>query len=303
MTSLKGKIALVAGATRGAGRGIAVELGAAGATVYVTGRTTREKQSEYNRPETIEETAELVTAAGGTGIAVPTDHLQESQVKALVKKIDHDHGRLDILVNDIWGAEKIVEWDKPIWEHSLNKGLHLIDLAIKTHLITSHYALPLLIKNRGGLVVEITDGTLKYNQLRYRCTAFYDLAKMAVIRLAFSQAHELKPFGCTAVALTPGWLRSEMMLDGFGITEENWRDAVKESPHFAISETPHYVGRAVVALAADPDAHRFNGQSLSSAELAKIYQFTDIDGSQPDSWRYLIEVQDAGKPADVTGYR
>ncbi|MEM9778134.1 MAG: SDR family oxidoreductase, partial [Chloroflexota bacterium] len=222
MSSLEGKVALVAGATRGAGRGIAIELGAAGATVYVTGRTTRKKRSEYNRPETIEETAELVTAAGGVGIAVPTDHLIESQVEALVEKINADHGRLDILVNDIWGAEKIIEWNKPIWEHSLEKGMHLIDLAIKTYLITSHYALPLLIKNKGGLVVEMTDGTLEYNQEHYRCTAYYDLAKMAIIRLAFALNHELKPHGCTAVALTPGWLRSEMMLDGFGVTEDNW---------------------------------------------------------------------------------
>ncbi|MFK7802882.1 MAG: SDR family oxidoreductase [Anaerolineae bacterium] len=303
MASLKGKVALVAGATRGAGRGIAVELGAAGATVYVTGRTTREKRSEYNRPETIEETAELVTAAGGVGIAVPTDHLIKSQVEALVKKIDVEHGRLDILVNDIWGAEQIVEWNKPIWEHSLEKGLKLLDLAIKTHLITSHNALPLLIKNQGGLVVEVTDGTAEYNQNHYRCTLFYDLAKSAIIRLAFSQAHELKPYACTAVALTPGWLRSEMMLDGFDVTEENWQDAVKDEPHFAISETPRYVGRAVATLAADSDVNRFSGQSLSSTQLAKIYNFTDVDGSQPDSWRYLIEVQDAGKPADVTGYR
>ncbi|MEM8863363.1 MAG: SDR family oxidoreductase [Chloroflexota bacterium] len=303
MSSLEGKVALVAGATRGAGRGIAIELGAAGATVYVTGRTTREQRSEYNRPETIEETAELVTAAGGVGIAVPTDHLIESQVKALVEKIDADHGRLDILVNDIWGAEKIIEWNKPIWEHSLEKGMHLIDLAIKTHLITSHYALPLLIKNKGGLVIEMTDGTLEYNQDHYRCTAYYDLAKMAIIRLAFALDHELKPHGCTAVALTPGWLRSEMMLDGFGVTEDDWEDAVAGSPHFAISETPRFVGRAVAALAADPNVDRFAGQSLSSAGLAQTYDFTDIDGSQPDSWRYLIEIQEAGKPADVTGYR
>ncbi|MEM9776692.1 MAG: SDR family oxidoreductase, partial [Chloroflexota bacterium] len=211
--------------------------------------------------------------------------------------------RLDILVNDIWGAEKIIEWNKPIWEHSLEKGTHLIDLAIKTHLITSHYALPLLIKNKGGLVVEMTDGTLEYNQDHYRCTAYYDLAKMAIIRLAFALDHELKPHGCTAVALTPGWLRSEMMLDGFGVTEDNWEDAVADSPHFAISETPRFVGRAVAALAADPNVDRFAGQSLSSAGLAQVYGFTDIDGSQPDSWRYLIEIQEAGKPADVTGYR
>ncbi|MBX9364953.1 SDR family oxidoreductase [Streptomyces sp. WAC04114] len=300
---LQDKVALVAGATRGAGRGIAVELGAAGATVYVTGRSTRARRSEYDRPETIEDTADLVTAAGGKGIAVPTDHLDRARVKALVDRIADEQGRLDVLVNDIWGGEKLFEWDSPLWEHDLDNGLRLLRLAVETHAVTSHYALPLLLRNPGGLVVEVTDGTAGYNAENYRVNFFYDLAKASVLRMAFALGHELGPRGATAVALTPGWLRSELMLDGFGVREDNWRDALERVPHFAISETPHYVGRAVAALAADADVARWNGQSLSSGGLAQVYGFTDVDGSRPDAWRYLVEVQDAGKPADVTGYR
>jgi NAD(P)-dependent dehydrogenase (short-subunit alcohol dehydrogenase family) len=301
---LAGKVALVTGATRGAGRGTAVALGEAGATVYCTGRSTGGRRSEYDRPETIEETAELVSEAGGTGIPVGVDHLEPDQVEALVQRIDADSGRLDVLVNDIWGGELLVEWNTPVWEHDLAKGLRMLRLAIDTHLITSHFALPLLIRKPGGLLVEMTDGTREYNAEHYRLSTFYDLAKAAVLRLAFAQGEELAPYGCTAVALTPGWLRSEMMLEHYGVTEENWRDGAATNPHFAaISETPRFVGRAVAALAADPDVHRRNGGSFSSGGLAREYGFTDLDGSQPDAWRYIVEVQDAGLPADPTSYR
>ncbi|SFO47613.1 SDR family oxidoreductase [Actinomadura madurae] len=302
--ALTGKTALVAGATRGAGRGIAAELGAAGATVYVTGRSTREHRSEMDRPETIEETAELVTAAGGEGIAVRVDHLDPEQVAALVRRIDAERGRLDVLVNDVWGGDHLFEFGKRLWEQSLEDGLHMLRLAIDTHAITSHHALPLLIREPGGLVVEVTDGTADYNA-KYRRDVgfFYDLAKSAVIRMALAQSEEIASYGATALSLTPGWLRSEAMLDHFGVTEDTWRDATEKVPHFAISESPVYVGRAVAALAADPDRARWNGASLSSGGLAKVYGFTDADGSRPDAWRYVVEVQDKDLPADVTGYR
>ena len=293
----------MAGGTRGAGRGIAVELGAAGATVYVTGRTTRTQQSEYARPETIEETAELVSAAGGRGVALRVDHLVPDEVKGLVQRIRAEAGRLDVLVNDIWGGEKLAEWDTPVWKHDLPNGLRLLRLGIDTHLITAHYALPLLIERPGGLLVEVTDGTAAYNADHYRLSPFYDLVKVGVTRMAWAHAKDLAPHGATAVALTPGWMRSEMMLEIYGVTEDTWRDATPRVPHFVISETPRFVGRAVVALAADPDRARWNGQSLSSAGLAQAYGFTDLDGSRPDAFRYLLEVQEQGKPADATGYR
>ena len=296
-------MALVAGATRGAGRGIAVELGAAGATVYVTGRTTRTQASEYGRPETIEETAARVTEAGGEGVAIRVDHLVSSEVEALVARIRTERGRLDVLVNDIWGGEKLFEWNKAVWEHDLANGLRLLRLAVDTHLITAHHALPLLIAKPGGLLVEVTDGTAEYNADHYRLSVFYDLAKTAAIRMAWGHAKDLAPRGATAVSITPGWMRSEMMLDNYGVTEDNWRDATAKSPHFVISESPRFVGRAVVALAADPDRARFTGQSLSSGGLAKVYGFTDVDGSRPDCWRYMTEIQEAGRAADATGYR
>jgi NAD(P)-dependent dehydrogenase (short-subunit alcohol dehydrogenase family) len=300
---LQGKVALVAGATRGAGRGIATELGAAGATVYVTGRTTRTHQSEYQRPETIEETAELITQAGGRGIAVQVDHLVADQVQALVERIRTEQGRLDLLVNDVWGGEKLFEWNKPVWQHDLENGLRMLRLAIDTHLITAHFALPLLIERPGGLLVEVTDGTAEYNAERYRLSPFYDLCKVGVTRMAWAHAKDLAPHGATSVSITPGWMRSEMMLEHYKVKEENWRDATRDVPDFIISETPRFVGRAVAALAGDPDKARWNGQSLSSASLAKVYGFTDLDGSQPDAWRYITEVREAGKPADATGYR
>ena len=299
--SLSGKVALVAGGTRGAGRGIAVELGAAGATVYVTGRSTRDHKSEMNRPETIEETAELVTQAGGHGIAVRVDHLVPSQVRELVDRIKRDSGALHILVNDIFGATHI-EWNKTVWESDLEYGLHMLRLGVDTHAITSHFALPLLLQSPGGLVIEVNDGTDEYNERHYRNSFFYDLTKAAVQRMAFALAHELRGKSTTAVSLTPGWLRSEVMLEAFGVTEQNWRDATVRIPGFGVSETPAYVGRAVVALAADHDVARWHGQSLSSGQLARVYGFTDVDGSQPDAWRYLAD-EDAGKAVDASAYR
>ncbi|MEU8523151.1 SDR family oxidoreductase [Streptomyces sp. NBC_01216] len=299
---LSGRTALVAGATRGAGRGIAVELGAAGATVYVTGRTTREKVSEVGRTtETIEETAELVTAAGGEGIAVPTDHLEIDQVEALVARIDKERGRLDILVNDVWGGEHLLEFGKKIWQTDLTDGLRMMELGVRTHAITSRLAIPLLIRHPGGLVVEVTDGTSEYNT-RFRENFFYDLTKNAPIRMAFALAHDLKDVGGTAVCVTPGWLRSEQMLAAFGVTEENWRDAIGKVPGFEVAESPVYIGRAVVALAADPDRSRWNGRSLDSGRLAKEYGFTDADGSQPDAWGFML-AKEQDENLSVEGYR
>jgi NAD(P)-dependent dehydrogenase (short-subunit alcohol dehydrogenase family) len=292
-TALRGRVAVVAGATRGAGRGIAAALGEAGATVICTGRSSRagSLRSDYARPETIEETAELVARLGGTGIAMAVDHLERAQVKALAERIRAEHGHVDVLVNDIWGAEVLkggpADWNTPIWRHDLEKGLRIVRLGLETHLVTSHYLLPLVIDRPGGLLIEVTDGTTDYNAAHYRISVFYDLVKVAVNRLAFSQGHELKAHGATAVAITPGWLRSEMMLDNFGVTEDTWRDAPGRSapPAFAHSESPRFVGRAVAALAADPDRARWNQQSVTSGQFAAAYGFTDVDGSQPDIWR------------------
>jgi NAD(P)-dependent dehydrogenase (short-subunit alcohol dehydrogenase family) len=312
--ALSGRVAVVAGATRGAGRGIAAALGETGATVICTGRTTRAQRSEYDRAETIEETAELVTQLGGVGIAVPMDHLDPGQVQRLAERLRNDYGHIDVLVNDIWGGELLKggpsEWDKPIWEVDLDKGLRILRLAIDTHLITSHHLLPLLIRKPGGLLVEVTDGTAKYNESHYRISVYYDLAKVAVNRLAFSQGHELAAHGATAVCVTPGWLRSEIMLEHYGIGEENWRDALHNRenlelapPDFVLSESPRFVGRAVAALASDPDRTRWNQQSVTAGQLASEYRFTDIDGSRPDVWRYMEEVGDRGLQGNYNDYR
>ena len=303
-------MAVVAGATRGAGRGIAAALGEAGATVYCTGRSSRTGalHSDYGRAETIEETAELVTDLGGTGIAVAVDHLESDQVARLAEQVRSDHGHIDVLVNDIWGGEQLKggpsDWNTPIWQHDLGKGLRMLRLAIDTHLVTSHHLLPLLVDRPGGLLVEVTDGTVAYNDSRYRISVYYDLAKVAVNRLAFSQGHELASHGATAVAITPGFLRSEMMLENFGVSEENWRDALRSGPvSFAVSESPRYVGRAVAALAADPDRVRWNQQSVDSGKLALEYGFTDIDGSQPDVWRYIADTAESDLDPDPDDYR
>jgi NAD(P)-dependent dehydrogenase (short-subunit alcohol dehydrogenase family) len=286
---LAGKVALVAGGTRGGGRGIAVELGAAGATVYVTGRSSTAGRSDLDRPETIEETAEKITAAGGLGIPVRTDHSCPDEVCVLVDRIAAEqNGQLDILVNSVWGGDPLTDWEHPLWEQDLDTGLQLIRQAVETHVITSRFGLPLMVARGSGLVVEVTDG----NTARYRGSFFYDLAKSAVIRLAVGQAAELKAHGIAAVAITPGFLRSEAMLEGFGVTEANWRDGAAKDPNFARSESPAYLGRAVAALAADPDIMTKTGRALATWGLYKEYGFTDADGTQPDwpaHWANVLE--------------
>jgi NAD(P)-dependent dehydrogenase (short-subunit alcohol dehydrogenase family) len=278
MQRLKGTVAVVTGATRGCGRGIACTLGEAGATVYCTGRSIRGKPATANRPETIEETAERVTARGGAGIAVQVDHTVADQVKALFERVKREQdGRLDLLVNDVWGGDELTEWNKPFWEHSLENGLLMQERAVHSHLITSHYGAPLMVERGQGLILEITDG----DGFGYRGSLFYDLAKVSVIRLAYAMAEELRRYNVAAIAVTPGYLRSEAMLDGFGVTEENWRDAVKKDPNFAASETPFYIGRAVVALASDPNVMAKSGKVLATWDLAPEYGFTDVDGRQP----------------------
>lgn len=276
---LTGQVALVAGGTRGGSRGIAVQLGAAGATVYVTGRSSSAARSELNRPETIEQTAEAVTAAGGRGIPVRTDHSRPEEVRGLVDRIAAEQdGRLDILVNGVWGGDPLTDWEHPLWEQDLDTGLRLLRQAVETHIITSRLALPLMVARKSGLVVEVTDG----NTARYRGSFFYDLAKSAVIRLAVAQAAELRPHGVAAVAITPGFLRSEEMLERFGVCESNWREGAAADPDFAYSETPAYLGRAVAALAADPDVMARTGRALATWGLYREYGFTDADGTQPD---------------------
>ncbi|MFB9070060.1 SDR family oxidoreductase [Citricoccus parietis] len=304
--ALEGRIALVAGATRGAGRAIARELGRAGAVVYCTGRSTAGQPSDYGRPETVEETAGLIRAEGGTAHAVVVDHLDVSAVRELVARIDREQGRLDILINDI-GGEAYVEFGIPLWEYDLDDGMRLFDAGFRTHLLTSHAALGLLIRHPGGLVVETTDGTRDYNQGHFRETVFLDLAKTAVDRLAFAEGHELKAHGGTAVSVSAGWLRSEMMLDAFGVTEQTWRETAEANrgktdvvpPYeFVISETPALLARGIVELAADPQRDQWNTRSVSSFELARHYGVTDVDGSRPDAWGF-IAAMDTTPSADL----
>lgn len=285
MQKLTGKIAIVTGATRGAGRGIACMLGEAGATVYCTGRSVRGNPATGNRPETIEETAEMVTAYGGVGIPVQVDHTVEAQVEALIERVKKEQGRLDLLVNDVWGGDELMEWGKPFWEQSLQKGLLMQQRGIHTHLITSYYAVPLMVEQGHGLILEITDG----DNFSYRGNLFYDLAKISVIRLAYGMAEELRSHNITAIAVTPGFLRSEAMLDHFGVTEANWQDGAKKDPHFIASETPFYIGRAVAALAADPDVSKKSGQVWSTWKLVEEYGFSDMDGRQPHWGKYFDE--------------
>ncbi len=310
---LSGRVALVAGGTRGASRAVAVELGRAGAHVVVTGRSSAGRRSEVGRPETIEETADLVRAAGGTATALRVDHLDPGQVAALAARVEDEHGRLDVLVDGVWGGDGHLDWGKPVWEHDLAASLRMVRLGVDSHVVTAHHLLPLLLRTGRpdrldrpgrGLVVLLTDGTAEHNS-RYRegTTLAFHVAKAAAHPLATALAAELAPHGVTALALTPGWLRSEAMLDTFGVTEETWRDALAQEPHFAISETPTFVGRTVAALAADPAHARFAGRTTSSGELARVYGVDDVDGSRPDGWRYVAEVVDTGRPADTTGYR
>ena len=288
--TLKGKIALVAGATRGAGRGIAIALGEAGATVYCTGRSTRKRHATRGRPETIEETAELVTAAGGRGIPVRVDHTVPAEVKKLVALIRRRHKGLDILVNDVWGGDALTQFGTPFWKVNLSNGLQMLKQAVHSHIVTAHYAAPLMLGRSGAIIFEITDGDAFY----YRGNIFYDLVKISVIRLAFAMAHELRKRKVVSVALTPGFLRSEAVLEHFGVTEANWKDVGKrknpeanskdqnDAPEdFLVSESPRYIGRAVVALATDPKAMKKTGRVFSSWALAREYGFTDIDGTQP----------------------
>jgi NAD(P)-dependent dehydrogenase (short-subunit alcohol dehydrogenase family) len=295
MQALNGRVAVVAGATRGAGRGIAVELGAAGAIVYCSGRSVRGEPATGGRPETIEETAERVTASGGTGIWVRTDHTVPEQVRALFERVRRERGRLDLLVNDVWGGDELTEWGAPFWEHSLENGLLMQERAVFSHIITSYYGVPLMVERRRGLVIEITDG----DGPGYRGNLFYDFAKSSAIRLAYAQSEELRPYGVHAVALTPGYLRSEAMLDNYGVTEANWKDGAKKDPHFIASETPHFVGRAVVALAADPNVAEKSGRAWTSWGVAKEYGFTDADGTRPDWGGYFKKnVEEKEPPAN-----
>lgn len=283
---LEGRVAVVAGATRGAGRGIASALGEAGATVYCTGRSIRGQPATEGRPETLEETAEKVTSLGGRGLWVRVDHTVVEEVAALFERIRRDEGRLDVLVNDVWGGDALTEWGKRFWELDLDKGFLMLERAVNAHIITSRFGVPLLLEGSTGLVVEVTDGASDY----YRGNLFYDLAKATAIRLASDMAIDLKGTGVTAVAVTPGFLRSEAVLEHFGVAEENWHEAIDKDPYFEHSETPLLVGRAIAALASDPRVVERSGGAFSSCKLAKEYGFTDIDGRQPDFYANLCKV-------------
>ena len=279
---LRGRVALVAGATRGAGRAIAVSLALAGATVYASGRSVRGHPATPGRPETIDETADIIRSYGGRAYAVRTDHTIEAEVRRLLRGIvRREHGRLDILVNDIWGGEELTEWGQPPWTMSYRLGRTMLERAVFSHILTSRYAVPLMVKRKRGIVFEITDG----DHLDYRGSFFYDLVKSTVIRLALAyheEFEEAKLPRLSAVAVTPGFLRSEYMLDQFGVTEENWRDASAKVRRFAASETPYFLGRAIVALAADPKVHAKSGKVFGSWTLAKEYKFNDRNGTRPD---------------------
>ena len=317
---LRGEIALVAGATRGAGRGIAIALGEAGATVYCTGRSSRkDPQKRHLKPghcETIEETADLVTAAGGHGIPVRVDHEVAAEVKKLAALIKRRHKGLDILVNDVWGGDALTEWSKPFWSVNLDNGLRMLKQAIHSHIITAHYAAPLMLdrakhSHPGGIIFEITDGDAFY----YRGNLFYDLVKISVIRLAFAMSRELRKRNIAAVALTPGFLRSERVLEHFKVTEANWKDAGKKKnadknstdqndapSDFMVSESPRFIGRAVVALATDPNVMNKTGRVYSSWALAREYGFTDLDGTQPHWGNYARKKYGKYKICDDTFY-
>jgi len=291
---LSGQVALVAGATRGAGRAIAVELARAGFYVYATGRSSRASgPSEMGRPETIEETGELIAAAGGEGSALVVDHEDPASVAELVKGIERDHGRLDVLVNDIFGGDRYMEWDKPLWEHDWAGGLRMLQMGVHTHLITCRAAIPLILRTAGAdrtlrLVVEMTDGTSEANaEFRRNVGFYYDLVKANVERIVKGLAVELEKDPVAVVGVTPGWLRSERMLENFGVSEANWRDACRDRPGFAISESPTYVARGVAALARAGDGERWKGSIVSGRQLSDAYGVTDTDGSRPDCWGYL----------------
>ncbi|GAB3754364.1 SDR family oxidoreductase [Microlunatus parietis] len=288
---LAGRVALVAGATRGAGRAIAVELARAGAYVYATGRSSRvHGPSEIGRPETIEETGDLIRAAGGSGEGARVDHLEPDQVAALVQRVEQERGRLDVLVNDAFGGDRYAQWDKPLWEHDLAGGLRMLRMGLDTHVITCRFALPLLLRDDGGVLIEMTDGTSEFNA-NYRAGVgfYYDFVKAGVDRIIRNLTAELAGHPVTALGVTPGWLRSEAMLEGFGVTEQTWRDACRETPGFAISESPSYVARGLAALAADPGTTRFAGRVLTARQLADEYGVTDVDGSRPDCWGYIAK--------------